>query len=366
MDRIRDFNKGIQAMAEANQLAKTRAAKAASNEPSMKDIAAMLAISIDSLRRGQQAPDPSMVAGAGTVAQPQYDPNAQIQAPAMGGGYQSSVSQYANDPIMGSAYAATIGAKPSAVDQAQFDIAAKTDEQRSLIPGKVAEKEQIASADLRNDALKTEITSDYNLSLVAGAMLPLTQTLVDAYKEGGAGNKFKSIITDLADQGWLGEKAAEKKTASTAYDGKTTEVLLKMMPIMSSQYGKEGSTRILQGVFDRLGRTLPDLGTAPKNAREKLSNTLDTLYGVTRAVSLIDLSKFDVNNEKDINRLADKIATIAREVDITGTEKEAYDGLKNTVLAPLDDFITNRDLVDTSDIDKQISEIDARLAELGG
>ena len=183
--------------------------------------------------------------------------------------------------------------------------------------------------------LKSEITSDYNLDLVSGALLPLAQTMANAYIEGGAGNIIKKGITNLAQSGWLPESMQEELSDSTAVTGKKTEVLLKMMPLMSSQYGKEGSTRIIKGIFDKLGETLPDLENAPLNAIKMIENSVDTLYGVVRAVNNVNLKNYDIDDETQRENLINRIVILSQNLEIMGEEKAALDNLKATITGPI-------------------------------
>lgn len=190
-------------------------------------------------------------------------------------------------------------------------------------------------SDVAGGQMKSKVTSGFNLDLVSGSLLPLSQTLAGAYAEGGAGNVLKKGLTSLAQSGWLPEGQQEKFSESTAISGKRTEVLLKMMPLMSSQYGKEGSTRVLQGVFDKLGESIPDLENAPLNAIRMIENTVDTLYGVVRAVENVNLENYDVDDPEQSKKLIDRIVVLAKNLEIKGDEKAAVDQLKATVVAPI-------------------------------
>ena len=82
----------------------------------------------------------------------------------------------------------------------------------------------------------------------------------------------------------------------------------------------------------------PDLEKAPLNAVKMINNSGDTLYGVVRAVNNIDLTQYDVNNESDMKRLTDKIVLLAENLEVTGTEKDAIDSLKQKITSPIEAY----------------------------
>jgi len=334
----------------------SRAKEATSKTPSLKD---MLLLSYMNNKGDLDpnvaaayglTPDPAQVAGAAGQVQAPGQIGVQAgraarpditQAPQFGSLVDAAVAE--NVPVEAfSAQLANAGYDLAPGQKKALDLAYEARKQEMLMPGAVAEagakKEATEQVELESGAKKSQVTADYNLDVVSGALLPLSQTLANAYKEGGAGNVLKKTVTQLAQGGWLPEDMQEGYSESTAVSGKRIEVLLKMMPLMSSQYGKEGSTRIIKGVFDKLGESLPDLQNAPLNAIKMIDNSVDTLVGIVRAVNNVNLSSYDVNNDADRKRLIDKITLLSQNLDPTGEEKIAIDELKAKITGPIEAY----------------------------
>jgi len=181
-----------------------------------------------------------------------------------------------------------------------------------------------------------------NLDLVTGAFREMAQTYSDAVKEGGMGGQVAKRKSDMAL--WWGEEWGEKYPSTAAWPGQKTEVITRMMPMLTQQGDKPGSVRLVSTVFKRLELTVPEKNTPPKAARTQMEKSIRNMYRFARAAQRIGLTneKVEGMSEQERTMLSNKIATIAQTIDIAGTEKTYVDNMIGSVLAPIDALIKER------------------------
>lgn len=194
-----------------------------------------------------------------------------------------------------------------------------------------------------SDVGKSKITNKTNLNLVAGNMFDLSNWLTKAYKEGGAGSKYKAFAANLAREGWLPEGMSEKFASSAAVFGKRFEIIGKMFPMITQQLGKEGSVRLIESIFSRIGKTIPDLHTAPKLAVKEMEATVESMYRISRALEQVDLSGYNLKNSAQMKSFIDDIAKVTNELEVTGEERKLLNRLKSKSTEPIRDYIKGRD-----------------------
>lgn len=181
-----------------------------------------------------------------------------------------------------------------------------------------------------------------NLDLTTGAFTEMATTYSDAVREGGMGSKLNEI--KAAAKLWAGGRQAEDLPNTAAWPGQKTEVIARMMPMLTQQGEKPGSVRLVATVFDKLALTVPTGNTPPKNARKMLEKSIRNMYRFTRAAARLGITNESVEGlSQDVREtLSNRVANLANTMQIVGTEKEQVDNLINSVLSPIDTLIAER------------------------
>lgn len=200
------------------------------------------------------------------------------------------------------------------------------------------------NVDMRSKLEMTRLSNTYNLNLVGAAARDASDLLVEAYLEGGAGDRLKSTKTFLAAKGWLGE-AGENYDAAGTYMGKRGELILKMFPMFTQQLGKEGSIRLIVSVLDLIGVTIPDLYTPDKMARRQYEGTLNSLYEVRRALDNINLDEYDLTQPGKKKDFRDAVREETSKLQLTSEDSQLRSEFVNQSLVGLDEYLRNKDLL---------------------
>ena len=192
-----------------------------------------------------------------------------------------------------------------------------------------------------------KLVSQNNLANLTGVIKDFTQVYADAIREGGAGGIIQSKLSETANAiGDLpfGIEVGGKFPASGALEGKRQELILKMMPMLTQQATKaEGSIRLIQGVLDAIGVTIPDGTTAIKTADRQLSETLSTFFRFARSAELLGNSFDDIFKGRDINDISDdeisdwakSVKALTDTVNLDEEEIGLLDNLTNEALSPI-------------------------------
>lgn len=198
------------------------------------------------------------------------------------------------------------------------------------------------------------LVSGSNLSLLGQSAFDLSKVYADAFKEGGAGGAIQATVASLAEKvGDLpgGFEVGGRFPSAGSFPGKRQELILKMMPMLTQQPTKpEGSVRLIQGILDAIGQTIPELGTAPKQARRQLQETLVSFYRFARAAELIDLEfdkvfagrSPDEVSDEELSGWIDRVNAKTQDIEIKGNERKAVDNFINTALKPIDEIINKK------------------------
>ncbi len=204
--------------------------------------------------------------------------------------------------------------------------------------------EQKGKADIkRQEEIKSgQRMAAGSFNLIGGAINEFSQTFADAVREQGVGSKLAQVYSGASL--FLGGKQAEKFPNTAALPGQTTEVIARMMPILTQQGDKPGSVRLVSTVFDKLELTLPQGNTPPKNARKMMEKSLLNMYRFTRAARVLGISNETVENlpDEQVEALSNQIANLARKIPIQGNERKELDNFINNALKPIDEVISER------------------------
>jgi len=181
------------------------------------------------------------------------------------------------------------------------DLAAKTDAsgqpleleditiKAGGVTGKVPKSEEQAARELeetrrgkRSESVEKSISAKrmglQNITLVSGAARELAQTYADAVREGGMGS-LGAQVTSKASLFFGGEQA-EQFASTEAFPGSKTEIVARMMPLLTQQGDRPGSVRLVATIFDKLSLTLPGDKTPPKNARKMIVRQVSLAFAL--------------------------------------------------------------------------------------
>lgn len=259
------------------------------------------------------------------------------------------------DPLL------TAGAKFKPLDLAIGKAQVGLAQREAEIPIKAEEKVATKIGEFRGGVAVEPFKAAFNMELVANAFNAASSEHADAFRQGGIGDMWKSIMSGLRLR--MGGLQAEQLSAVMAVPGKYTEALLKMMPILTQQVGKEGTIRIIQGVFEKMGETIPTYeaiamldphkAIPPVTARRMMANTLDSLFRFTRATQFLQAEivllerkqagEAEETYQDRLDEFADRMARVTSRIELTPEEDRVRKDFIAQALKPLDDYIIERD-----------------------
>jgi len=189
----------------------------------------------------------------------------------------------------------------------------------------------------RAEVESSKRTSGYNLDLIAQNVYDLGNVLTKSWEEGGAGDLLKKGLTKAAQKGVvIGDPKTYK--SSGALIGKRVELVSKMLPMLTQQIGKEGSVRVVESVFNKLGQTIPDEATPPELAKEQMKQSLLSMYRTRRALEQIDTSGLKGMSKEQLDSFVNEVATKTTQIEMSPEEQKAFDDFANKALQPLNKY----------------------------
>lgn len=159
-----------------------------------------------------------------------------------------------------------------------------------------------------------------NLNMMMGVFKNAMSTYDSAAKGGLAGNVYKKMLADAITGGKIDEKWAIKAgikpdtiKSAAAFTSARNEMMTRMQPILSEQFGKEGSMRIMESLLNLAQQEIPDLSAGRNTYAGKVSGTLKNFYrmakgGIDYASRLgVNAKQVESMKPEDVNRLASQI-----------------------------------------------------------
>lgn len=190
------------------------------------------------------------------------------------------------------------------------------------------------NAELNAKLSESALTSKYNFDLTAQSMSDYSKLLANSWMEGGAGNAVKNMKTKAAMKGVpLGDASQYK--SSGALPGKLVEIVSKQFPMLTQQIGKEGSVRLIESVFEKLGSSYPNASTPPELAPEQLKQSLLSMYRIVRAMGGFDATQYDLSNKKVRDDFVKNITNGAKDIELSPEEQKQFDEYSNKILEPV-------------------------------
>jgi len=219
----------------------------------------------------------------------------------------------------------------------------KSEEQRTR---ELSEEQQKGISTAKVEALgkskSAKRMSTQQLELIANSGRLLSQTHVDALREGGMG----SLINEYKGKASLffGGEQAEQFEATETFPGLKTEIISRLMPTLTQQGDKPGSVRLVQTIFAKLELTLPGSRTPAKNARRMMSATLTNAFNFAKAANRLGLTNESVENMSDdeLESFSQRVADVAKSITLSEEEQSSLDSLLSNTLAPYDRYIDER------------------------
>lgn len=210
------------------------------------------------------------------------------------------------------------------------------------VQGDIAKKQAEADIKTQGEIKAGQRMANQSMGMVSGSLQELAKTYSDAVEEGGVGNRLNMMKSGIAN--WMGGAPAEQFSATSAFPGQKTEVIARMMPLLTQQGDKPGSVRLVQTVFDKLEKTLPDESTPPKNARRMMEQTIRNMYRFSRASQMMsDMGVTDENwdqySDQEKTMLSNQLQNLANSISLNQDEESQVNELIGSALSPIDRLI---------------------------
>lgn len=188
---------------------------------------------------------------------------------------------------------------------------------------------------------ESKFVGQYNMGLVSSNMYDLSNLLVGAYEEGGAGNVYKALKGRAAMEGLGTQEWNDKFPNAAAVFGKRVEIISKLFPMLTQQIGKEGSVRLIESVFKKLGKTIPDLQTSPNLAISEMEASVQSMYRIQKALVDINPADFDLTTEKGQKDFTEVVASQTNKIQLSKEDKKQLEALMEQSTQPLRDYKRN-------------------------
>lgn len=209
-------------------------------------------------------------------------------APAMGGQFNplNSTSPASGDNVTtGSSmeFKPFVGMVPSKVDVQNIPGQSKLAAAKSY-----AEK----SGGAQQGAQEGEARDIQQLAMVKNAIKPLVESYDQVYNSNvlgglpGAGDIYGSAVVKNAN--WIPRKfqgavPSETQNYAGQFLANKNELVTKLQPLLSQQFGKEGSSRIMEKLVDMSQQEIGDLSTPRDQFHGQITGTMSSLYRIAKA-----------------------------------------------------------------------------------
>jgi len=190
--------------------------------------------------------------------------------------------------------------------------------------GKIAEQETKAVGKVRGTQFEQGAKSLANFNRVKQASIGMVSAAKRVFKEqGGFGfvQGIKGKVKRAAAKSGLVKVAAEDAQAGRAeLIGQTQEMVLSLSPILTNQ------NRVIQGVLEMLGKTIPD-ADKPTTGAEFTAQLKQTTQNAFRLSFALSAGALTVGEIEDLNKggTQEEIVSTMRDVMARSTVKEEAD-----------------------------------------
>ena len=105
--------------------------------------------------------------------------------------------------------------------------------------------------------------------------------------------------------------------------------------MLTQQIGKEGSVRLIESVFTKLGSSYPNAKTPPELAPEQMKQSLLSMYRINRAMANLNINDFNLTKESGKKDFMSRVMAEIKDIEFSPEEQKTFDALSNKVLAPI-------------------------------
>lgn len=211
------------------------------------------------------------------------------------------------------------------------------------IPAKADEAGATDIGKAKADAAQSVATDAANLNMLTSTFKNLMDNYDQASKEGLAGSKFDKMKADYAQSPLF--KGTEKIAApngisgAAAFVANRNELITKMQPMLSQQFGKAGSNRIMESLLNLAGKEIGNLDNPREVVQARTAATLKNFYRIAKGS--IDYSqRLNVTPEQLKNMDAKGVENIAK--DIWNTASISLSPEEEQRLNNIIDYSTNK------------------------
>lgn len=128
------------------------------------------------------------------------------------------------------------------------------------------------------EASKSLSRDKANLDMLSGAAKDLYTNYKNAVNNGLGGNFLNSMKFKAMKSGIMPIPEGTDVDSAGRFIASRNELITKMQPILSQQFGKDGSSRIMESLLQLAGKEIPDLNTPPAVARGQIAGTVRSMY----------------------------------------------------------------------------------------
>ncbi len=218
------------------------------------------------------------------------------------------------------------------------DILKQEGEQRKQLQDSIAEqrKADLVEGQKREKAARSVSRS---AEAVSSAIGRLATGYSEAFKEGGVGSRGRQIVSDVSL--WFGGETGDAFRKTGALPGLKTEIIARMMPILTQQGEKEGSVRLVKSIWEKVSLTLPGKAEGLGTARDQMGTTINNMYGFSKAFFDIGIRAGDIDemSEPDFQAYLVDLEIAKDRVIESPEETERIKEIQAGALGPIDKLI---------------------------
>lgn len=227
------------------------------------------------------------------------------------------------------------------------------------------------AAENQAGATESETRDIQQLAMVKNAIKPLVDSYNTVYNGsvGGvlpaAGDAYGSNVVKHADLIPRGMQnsiiSPEIQKASGQFLANKNELVTKLQPLLSQQFGKEGSSRIMETLIKMSQQEIGDLSTPKEQFQGQITGTLSSLYRIAKASQAYaqDLAKSG-QPSPDPETAAKEIASRMSLQTLLGGEQKELQGMIDDVVGKQPK--TGADLNPLSNAKPQTKQLDQNTA----
>lgn len=199
-----------------------------------------------------------------------------------------------------------------------------------------AKKQASDMATARAGATVSSARDIQQLGMIKNALKPLVQSYETALSKGFAGDKYGSNV--VKNLGWIPSPLQGKvvpkdiQNASGQFISNKNELITKMQPLLSQQFGQAGSTRIMESLLNMSGGEVGDLSTPRDQFHGQVEGTMRSLYRIAKASEAYKQDLENSGQKPNENTAAQEIFNRMQLQQLSPEEDKNLQGMIDDVL----------------------------------